>query len=132
MKVPPASEREGLIFDALRMGNTRRAAFGIAGITATTFYRMMEDVTFQDAVVKAEAEAEATFAALVAEAAAKGPSTWQAAAWWLERRRHEDFGRRDRVDMVVDVRREAERIALAEGLDSESVMAEATRILAGQ
>jgi hypothetical protein len=34
--------------------------------------------------------------------------------------------------MVVDVRREAERIALAEGLDSESVMAEATRILAGQ
>lgn len=132
-KYLPDGPVEQLIINALKMGNTRRAAHGIAGVSDATFYRMMDREAFRSQVVKAEAEAEATYASIVAKtAASEAPATWQAAAWWLERRRHEDFGRRDRVDMVVDVKREAQRIADAEGLDSESVMAEATRILAGQ
>jgi Transposase len=53
----------------------------------------------------------------VAKAAAEG--TWTAAAWWLERRKHQDYGRRERVDMTIDLRREAERLAAANGLDPE-------------
>jgi hypothetical protein len=98
----------------------------VADISPPTFYRMMEDVTFRDAVERAEGEAEATFTVIVAEAATK---SWQAAAWWLERRKHSDFAQRSVVDMTVDYKREAERIAAEFGLDPAAVMAEAERVL---
>ena len=56
--------------------------------------------------------------------------SWQAAAWWLERRKSDDYARRDKVDMTVDVKREAERIAASMGLDPDAVLAEAQRVLA--
>lgn len=128
VKVPAGGPREQAILRALRMGCTRRAAMAIGDITPPTFYRMLEDVTFRDAVEKAEGEAEATYSAIVADAA---PKSWQAAAWWLERRRSEHFGRHDRVEMTVDVRKEAERVAAEFGLDPDAVMAEAEAVLRG-
>ena len=116
--------------NALRAGNTRTASATFAGISRMTLYRWLEaDETFRDAVEKAEADAEVRYASQVARAATDG--TWQAAAWWLERRRHADYGRRDRVDMTMDVRREAERIAADLGLDADAVMAEAEAVLRG-
>jgi hypothetical protein len=121
------------ILNALRHGCTRRAAAAAGGVAHRTFYNWLEadDGTLLQAVERAEGEAEAAFTGIVAEAAARGDS-WQAAAWWLERRRHEEYARRDKVDMTIDVKREAERIAAANGLDPAAVIAEAERVLAGQ
>jgi len=53
-----------------------------------TFYEWMKDPTFSEQVEKAEADAEVRFVTKVASASEE---TWQAAAWWLERRRPDDF-----------------------------------------
>ena len=55
--------------------------------------------------------------------------SWQAAAWWLERRKHEDYAQRQRVDMNVDLHRVAEKLADADGLDADALIAEAERIV---
>ena len=97
-------------------------------MTRNTLYRWIEaDDTLRYEVEKAEhvAEAEFTFAVQAAV-----PKNWQAAAWWLERRRHEAYGRRDRVEMTVDVRGMAQKMATAAGLDADELIAEAERILA--
>lgn len=86
------------LLGALRAGNTRSAASAYAEVSRTTFYRWMEDVAIRDAVEKAEADAEVRFASQVAKAATNG--TWQAAAWWLERRRPEAFALRSKVEMT--------------------------------
>lgn len=101
----------------------------MADISSPTFYRMLEDDAFRSAVEKAEAEAEAAHITVIAKAASGG--TWQASAWWLERRKHEDYAQRSKVDMSIDIKREVERIAAANGLDPDEVMAEAERVLAG-
>lgn len=84
------------ICDALRAGNTRTAAAGCAGISRATFYRFLTDETFKTAIEKAEDEAEAAMVDQIGKAADSG--TWTAAAWWLERRRYQDWGRRDRLE----------------------------------
>lgn len=113
------------ILRSLRAGNTRTAASACAGISRECFYNWLRsDVTFSDAVEKAEAEAEVSHVANVVKAAAEG--NWTASAWWLERRRYEDWGRKDRVELVNTVR----ELAKANGLtdeETESAVAEAER-----
>ena len=46
---------------------------------------------FFDAVKKAEADAEVGMVAVIKKASA---DTWTAAAWWLERRRFKDYGKK--------------------------------------
>lgn len=89
------------LLKGLRLGMTRRAASGYAGFSKTTLYRMLEhdDGTLVTAMEKAEAEAEATYSAIVARAAEE-PKNWTAAAWWLERRHPEDYAKRERVEMT--------------------------------
>jgi hypothetical protein len=122
-------EREQAIVNALRVGNTRRAAAAAAEVSKDTFYRWLEDATFCDAVEKAEADAELRFLGVIAKAA---PIRWQAAAWWLERRRHEEYGRRDRVETSIDIQREIELIAAEHGLDPAAVEAEVKAMLSRQ
>lgn len=122
-------ERQLAIVNALVAGNTRRAAAAFAEIDQNTFYRWLDDdPDFRAAVDHAEAKAEVRYVTRVAQAVAEGD--WHAAAWWLERRRPADFGRRDRVEMTVDIRRAAEEIAAADGLDVDDVIAAAERIVA--
>jgi len=90
---------------------------------------MLDSATFRNAVETAEAAAEVARVRQVAKAGEDG--SWQAAAWWLERRKHEDYAQRSKVDMSIDIKREAERIAAANGLSADEVLAEAERILAG-
>lgn len=117
------------ILNALRTGCTRRAAAAVGGISHQTLYNWMAaDLTLVDAIERAEGEAEATFTAIVAQSA---PKSWQAAAWWLERRKFGDYARHDKVDMSIDLRREAERVAAEQGLDADAVMAEAEAIVRG-
>lgn len=121
--------RSRVILSALEHGCTRRAAAGAADIGHATFYRWLDDETFRDAVEKAEAKAEAAFTFAVAEAV---PKSWQAAAWWLERRKNEDYGRKDQVDMRIDLRGEARTLASELGLDEDTVFAELNAVLAGK
>lgn len=111
---------------ALEHGCTRRAAAGAAGVGHATFYRWLEDGTFRDAVEKAEAKAEAAYTAAVANAI---PKSWQAAAWWLERRHHDDYAQRSKVEMKVDLQAEVRRVAAQMGLDEAEVLAEAEAVL---
>lgn len=84
-------EREQRLLTALAAGNTRKAACHYAGIDLHTLGRWMQIATFATAIEKAETDAEVRFVAQIAKAAQDG--TWQAAAWWLERRRPLDYGR---------------------------------------
>ena len=93
-------EREARLLEALRAGNTRKAACHYAAISDETFSTWQaRDLDFLDAVKKAEGDAEVRMVAQIAQAAQTG--TWQAAAWWLERRRPDDYGRRERLDAHV-------------------------------
>lgn len=77
----------------LREGTSRKAAANAVGISHTTFARWLETKdAFRAAVEKAEAEAQQRFERIVVSAATDG--TWQAAAWWLERRRKDDYALR--------------------------------------
>jgi predicted nucleic acid-binding protein len=115
------------ILDALRAGNTRRASVAAAGVSEDSFGRWLAAYAdFADVVRKAEAEQR--FVRRIARAVEEG--TWQAAAWWLERRRREDWGRFERVELSA--RREAERIAQEQGLDAAELIALAERIAAGK
>ena len=118
-------ERESRLLSALSAGNTRQAACFYAGISDETLANWMRrSLEFLERVKKAEADAEVRMVAQVARAAQEG--TWQAAAWWLERRRPEDYGRRDRVE--VTLRREAERLAGELGLQVDELIREAERL----
>ena len=116
------------ILRALENGCTRRAAAAAGDITHQTFYNWVNaDLTLMDAVVKAEQKAEQRFTEAVVAAI---PKSWQAAAWWLERRKHEDYAQRNKVE--VDLRSHVRRVAEETGLDEDTVMAEAQAILGGR
>ena len=127
-------EREQAILAALRVGNTRRAAAAAAEIHPDTFYTWLVDPSFSEAVQKAEADAEQRFLGNVAKAAQAG--NWQAAAWWLERRKHEDYRRREGVELtgrdggpikttVIDDFSDHEKRALRVAIDRELAKREA-------
>jgi hypothetical protein len=119
--------RVSTLLMALREGNTRRAAAAHAGIDHATFYRWLEtNATFRDAIQKAEADAEVRHVAIVAQA---GQRNWQASAWWLERRRDDDYGQRRQVDFRLDVESEVRRMAAEEGLDVDVALAEMKNLL---
>jgi hypothetical protein len=54
---------------------------------------------------------------------------WTADAWVLERTRPDQYGRRDRLHVQVQIERIAERIAAEVGLTSTEVLQEAQRLL---
>jgi transposase-like protein len=95
------SQRMLVIQKALRAGSTRKAAAAVAGVGESTFYDWMRagandegsNLARQLVVVveAAEGEAELRAATTINEAIDKGD--WKAAAWWLERRRRQEWGR---------------------------------------
>lgn len=125
------------IITALAEGVPRETAVAAAGIGRSTFYGWLDAarqpdadpamVAFLDGVEKAEASALVLYVKIVKRAA---PKSWQAAAWMLERRWPDTFGRKDRVSIEAFKRTEAERIARELGLDPDEVLAAADAILA--
>lgn len=100
---PEALER---IDNAIRVGSTLDAAARFGGITRDTFYRWLNAgrregaepllAEFANRVDDAMAGWEVTANTLIATAANAG--VWQAAAWSLERRKPNEYGRRMRLD----------------------------------
>lgn len=90
-------------------GNYDKDVYPILGIDKSTWYRWLSEgetaksglkKEFYDTVKKAEKDAIARNVALIQRAAQEG--NWQAAAWWLERKYYEDWGRKDKVDLSAD------------------------------
>ena len=93
---------ENAICEALRAGNTRKAAAEYAGISYDTLrYWELTIPIFASAIKKAAAEHEVFCVATIRDAM---PAHWQAAAWWLERSRPNDYGSNLtlRADKAVD------------------------------
>lgn len=126
------------VVQAISTGNTRDTAAAYAGIRRTTLYEWLargraatEGVyrDFADAVEKAEADAVVISVALIRSAAQKN---WQAAAWWLERRYPDEWGRKDRLALETVKRTEAEKMARDLGIEVEEVMVAIDDILTGR
>jgi hypothetical protein len=118
---------EEAIMRALRAGSTRTAAAEYVGVDRVQLWRWMKsDVTFRNAVTRAEAEAEVACTGTIKNAAREGD--WHAALAWLERRRPEDWGRKDRVDIVAIVRVMAAQAGLSDE-ETATAVAEAERYL---
>lgn len=89
-------EIHNAICASLANGAPREAAAKAAGISHDTMHRWMRRgesgetpyASFRDDVIKAEGEAVLKFVKVIHDSA---PKNWQAAAWWLERRRPRDF-----------------------------------------
>jgi hypothetical protein len=88
------------VCDALKAGATHRMAADYAGIDVATLQRWLADPRpqfreFRDAVKGAEAKGDIMSLAVIQKAAQGGQ--WQAAAWLLERRHPDEYGRRQVV-----------------------------------
>ena len=88
-RTPTAQQR---IVQALRLGATYLRASQAAGISYDTLNDWMRaDLQFSDACKKAEAERALQALRIIQRSANK--DNWQAAAWYLERRYPEEYGR---------------------------------------
>jgi hypothetical protein len=97
-------KRAAAILDAIRKGATRSAAAASAGVSERSLYEWQQEFPqFSQSIKKADAEAEMAMIDVIRTAAEKG--TWQAAAWWLERRHPESWRRRSSVT-VLDAHQE--------------------------
>jgi hypothetical protein len=100
------------VTDAIRLGATYDLAGSYAGISRETFHVWMRTKPeFSDAVKDAEGAGAVGWLARIEQAAQAG--TWQAAAWKLERRYPQQYGRtiQEQHHRHELVRREAEAIA---------------------
>lgn len=107
LKLTP--ETQDKICVAIRLGNDKKIAAALAGVSETTFYRWLEMAEapnakkeyreFRESVERAEAEAEVSRVARITQAADNG--TWQAASWWLERKFPERWGRNDKIRQEI-------------------------------
>lgn len=80
------------ITDAIKLGSTYELAAGYAGITYETFNEWRKRKSeFSDAIKLAEGTAAVGWLAKIEKAASDG--NWTAAAWKLERRYPEQYGR---------------------------------------
>jgi hypothetical protein len=120
-------EREQRILQAVRAGNTLKAAAAYGGIDEATLWRWTKSsATFASLLSRAEQEAEV---ALVANIRLAGQADWRAHAWLLERRNPTAWGRRDRLDVKIDAEQRIRLMARELGFDEEEALIEAQRIL---
>jgi hypothetical protein len=87
-----SENRVGIILDALSRGCGRGHAAALAGVHPSALDRWMDaDPELEQRVIEAEARLQDRMLGIVSKAA---PSSWQAAAWTLERRFPELYARR--------------------------------------
>lgn len=108
------------IVEAIEAGNYVETSVQYAGITKSTFYawldkgtserdrlladpdatpdpKMADYLEFADAIERAQASSEVRAVAIIQKAAF---TTWQAAAWWLERTRPKRYARVDKAELT--------------------------------
>lgn len=96
------------IVDAIRMGNYIETAAAFAGINKSTLYDWLKKGArsksgkfreFSNAVEKALAESEIRDVAVISAAS---KDNWQAAAWRLERKFPDRWGRKSRIEANLE------------------------------
>lgn len=106
-------EVQETIVESLENGLSIAAACGRARISKPTFYNWYNRgaeaksgkyKNFHDAVDNAKDVAQSNFEVVITSAADKG--TWQAAAWWLERRRPEMYKLKESREIDAKVQSE--------------------------
>ena len=108
-KLTPALQAQ--IVEAIRAGNYAEVAARHVGIASSTFYDWMKRGAngerrfseFADAISEAEAFAQARAVTIIANAMAVD---WRAAAFFLERKFQEQWGRHDRTDVTMTTKRD--------------------------
>ena len=110
-KIVDMEKASEIICRATRMGLTQVAAAGMAGITARTLHVWLkkgieeEEGRFRDFVTDYEAayaQVEGDVTEVVMEEAVKNRN-WQAASWWLSRRRKADYAPKQEVSQESKV-----------------------------
>ena len=110
------------ILNAIAVGAPFTHACNYAGISFETFNEWRKQYSeFSEQVKEAEGKAVIGWLARIEQAAKDG--NWTAAAWKLERRFPEDFGKRDKIQVDVkqldtDIERELAIIAAGRQTDS--------------
>lgn len=116
----------------VKTGADRKTCAALVGISEGQFFKWLRDgrrdlerndkPTIYAEFAKAIEEADAVIAARMAEVVIQAGfnGTWQAAAWWLERRHPETFAKRDWVTHSVDDKSEKITInyTLADAIDA--------------
>jgi hypothetical protein len=104
---------------SLSLGNTRTTSVTCAGVSMPTFHTWMHEFPeFSDAIKRAEEQAVEHYVNVIHAASGQ---TWQAAAWYLERRRPADFSKQDKVDITTNGKD-------INGMSMEEMVAELERI----
>ena len=112
------------ICSAIRGGSFMETAAAYGGISKDTLYAWMrlgargegeEYVKFSDAIKRALAESEVQG---IAQIRAHGKESWQAVAWYLERRFKERWGRSIKIDNDLKDKSTEELLALLEDPDT--------------
>ena len=93
MKYKPELVNE--IIKYIEAGNYQKTACEAVGISEETFYTWMkEKPEFSESIKKAESKAIARNVMIIQKAA---QTSWQAAAWFLERKDYERWGRKELI-----------------------------------
>jgi len=96
-------------YELVASGNYDKDVYPILGVSKAAWYRWLQEGEvaksglkrdFVDAIKRAEKEAIIKNVAVIQKAAEDG--NWQAAAWWLERKYFQDWGRKEKVDLAAD------------------------------
>jgi hypothetical protein len=120
-------ERQERLCHAIELGATYVHACNFAGISYETFRRWMrESQAFHDAIKEAEGKATVGWLARIEKAASEG--NWTAAAWKLERRYPNDYGRRDSREGLQEAREGEEQVKV----DAEAVMSKLRALTGSQ
>lgn len=125
-------ERTAKVVELIKAGNYTETAVITAGLGKSTHYAWMKKgkeakrrnkfVEYREAIKEAEAWAESRHVAIISKHA---ETTWQASAWWLERKMPEKWAKREVLNVNADVKQEVkvdmspvEEKAMAELLDT--------------
>jgi hypothetical protein len=120
-------EVEKAILASLVGGNTLEDSALAAGVNPSTLRDWRRaDPALSARVEKAEAEARQKMVGVVVKAATDG--TWTAAMTFLERRDPEHWARRERIDVLMDIRKAIEQLS-DDPAEVEAAVAEAQRLV---
>lgn len=108
----------------LRHGASRDDVMLVCGISKDTFYEWMKKPDFSDQVKKAEGRCKVRNIKIIQRAARK---TWQAAAWWLERKFKDEFASRVREWEDAPKTPELSQKAVDTAMAALKLMEEATK-----
>lgn len=93
MKYSPEKTQE--ICKRLEIGLMRTDSCTLSDISYETFTQWMKKSEFSEAIKKAELRCKERNVSIIQKAAI---TTWQAAAWWLERKMPEEFALKSKVE----------------------------------